>query len=192
MPAPETFCDVLEHLNRENARYVVVSGFAVVMHGHKRDIVDLDVVTDPSPREAQRCMRALAVAGFMPSIPLPLEMVSVLRLFDRLSREVDVFVRYLIPFEELWSGSESMKVGNQMVRIAALEHVVQVKRTLSRPHDLADIEALMRIKNERLISCFVTRRPRTNRFCWRFTPAHVSKNWKDWVGMTIRREPLLR
>ena len=150
MAAPESFCDVLEHLNRENARYVVVSGFAVVMHGHKRDIVDLDIVMDPSPRETQRCMHALALAGFIPSIPLPLEMVSVMRMFDRLSREVDVFVRYLIPFEKLWSSSESMKVGNQMARIAALEHVVQVKRTLSRPHDLADIEALMRMKNEKV------------------------------------------
>lgn len=147
MPAPETFCDVLEHLNRENARYVVVSGFAVVMHGHKRDIVDLDVVVDPSSRESQRCMHALALAGFIPSIPLPLEMVSVLRLFDRLSREVDVFVRYHIPFEELWSSSEFVKVGNQMTRIASLEHVVRIKRTQSRPHDLADIEALMRLKN---------------------------------------------
>jgi ribosomal protein S18 acetylase RimI-like enzyme len=120
------------------------------MHGHKRDIVDLDVVIDPSPGEAQRCMHALAVAGFIPSIPLPLEMVSVLRLFDRMSREVDVFVRYLVPFEELWSNSESVKVGYQMVRIAALEHVVQVKRTLSRPHDLADVEVLMRMKDEKL------------------------------------------
>ena len=41
-------------------------------------------------------MHALGLAGFIPSIPLPLEMVSVLRLFDRLSREVDVFVRYHI------------------------------------------------------------------------------------------------
>jgi len=150
MAAPETFCDVLEHLNRVNARYVIVSGFAVVMHGHKRDIVDLDLVMDPSPGEAQRCMHALALAGFMPSIPLPLEMVSVLRLFDPSSREVDAFVRYLIPFKELWSSSESVKVGNQMVRIAALEHVVQVKRTLGRPHDLADVEALMRMENEKV------------------------------------------
>src|ERR1043165_9753691 len=112
MPAPDFFCDVLEHLNRENVRYVVVSGFAVVMHGHKRDIVDLDVAVDPSPRGARRCMHALALAGFIPSIPLPLEMVSVLRLFDRLSREVDVFARYLIPFEELWSNSEPVTVGN--------------------------------------------------------------------------------
>src|ERR1043165_1979908 len=114
MPAPDFFCDVLEHLNRENVRYVVVSGFAVVMHGHKRDIVDLDLVVDPSPLEAQRCMHALALAGFIPSIPLPLEMVSVLRLFDQSSREIDVFVRYYIPFAELWAKSELVKVGNQM------------------------------------------------------------------------------
>ena len=150
MPTPETFCDVLEHLNRANVRYVVVSGFAVVMHGHKRDIIDLDIVVDPSPMEAQRCMHALALAGFIPSIPLPLEMVTVLRLFDRLSREVDVFVRYHIPFEALWSSSESVRVGNQMARTAALEHVVQVKRIQNRPHDLADIEALMRLKNEKV------------------------------------------
>jgi ribosomal protein S18 acetylase RimI-like enzyme len=75
-------------------------------------------------------------------------MVSVLRLFDRLSREVDVFVRYYIPFAELWSNSETVRVGDQMARIAALEHVLQVKRTQSRPHDLADIEALTRMKNE--------------------------------------------
>jgi ribosomal protein S18 acetylase RimI-like enzyme len=86
----------------------------------------------------------------MPSIPLPLGMAPILRLFDRLSREVDVFVRYYIPFEDLWSSSETVKVGNQMARIAALEHIVQVKQTLSRPHDLADIEALMRMKNDKV------------------------------------------
>lgn len=150
MPTPETFCDVLEQLNRANVRYVVVSGFAVVMHGYKRDIIDLDIVVDPSPMEAQRCMHALALAGFIPSIPLPLEMVAVLRLFDRLSREVDVFARYHIPFEALWSSSESVPVGNQVARIAALEHVVQVKRIQNRPHDLADIEALMQLKNEKV------------------------------------------
>ena len=150
MPTPESFCDVLKILNHENVRYVVVGGFAAVMHGANRDIGDLDIVVDPSRNEPQRCMDALALAGFIPSIPLPVQMVSVLRLFDQSSREVDAFVRYFIPFEELWSRSESVKVGNQMARIAALEHVVQVKRTLGRPHDLADIEALTRMPNEKV------------------------------------------
>jgi hypothetical protein len=145
MLAPETFCDVLEILNRENARYVVVGGLAIVMHGATRDIADLDIVVDPSPNEAQRCMHALAIAGFIPSIPLPPQLLTVVRLFDQLAREVDVFVRYSIPFEELWANSKSVMVGNQTARIAGLEHVLQVKRLYNRAEDLADIEALMRV-----------------------------------------------
>lgn len=145
MPAPEDFSDILELLNRENARYVIVGGFAVVMHGHKREIFDLDIVVDPSPKEAERCMHALALAGFIPSVPLPLQFVTVLRLFDQSSREVDVFVRYQIPFAELWVSSQIEQVGNQPARIAALDHVLRALRHHSRPNDLADIEALMRV-----------------------------------------------
>ena len=145
MSTPETFCDVIERLNRENARYVLVAGFAVVMHGHKREIEDLDVVIDPSPREAQRGMQALMLAGFVPSIPLPLEMLTVMRLYDSSSREIDLFVRYHIPFDELLSNSTLVKVGNEMARIAALEHILQAKRIQGRAHDLSDIEALTRV-----------------------------------------------
>jgi hypothetical protein len=145
LASPESFCDVLEQLHRHNARYVVVSGFAVVMYGHKRDIVDLDIVIDSAPLEAQRCMQALAMAGFMPSIPLPLQLLTVVRLFDPTMREVDVFVRYHIPFAELWSNSQMMEIGDQNARIATLEHVLRAKRINNRPHDLADIEALERM-----------------------------------------------
>jgi hypothetical protein len=144
--SPETFTDVLEVLESKRARYVVVSGFAVVMHGHARPIDDLDIVVDPTPDEAQRCMHALALAGFVPSIPLPLHLVTVIRMFDRFSREVDVFVRYSISFEELWSCAESVKVGSQTTRIASLEHLIRAKRLNGRPHDLSDIEGLTRVR----------------------------------------------
>ncbi|HJU91642.1 MAG TPA: hypothetical protein VJ656_01810 [Pyrinomonadaceae bacterium] len=145
MPSPETFCDVLEHLNRENARYVVVGGFAVVMHGHKRDIADLDIVIDPSPPEAQRCLHALALAGFTPTILLPVEMVSVIRLFDPLAREVNVFLRSAVSFEKLWPRAKFVQVGYNMARIAAFEDLLEGKRIVGRGSDVADVEALMRL-----------------------------------------------
>src|SRR4029453_10380298 len=110
--SPEKFSDVFERLESEAARYVVVSGVAVFLHGHLRPVHDLDIVTDPNPAEAQRTLRALTIAGFIPSIPLPLEMLTVLRLFDRSSREVDVFARYAIPFAELWSHAVIPNVGD--------------------------------------------------------------------------------
>ena len=53
-----------------------------------------------------------------------------------------MFVRYQIPFDELYIGSETMTVGTGKVRVASLEHLLRVKRMTARPHDLEDIAAL--------------------------------------------------
>jgi hypothetical protein len=143
MTAPLIYCDVFNRLEGENVRYVVVSGVAVVLHGHVRPIADLDIVIDPAPQEARRAMRALTGAGFVPSVPLPLNMLTVLRMFDQSQREVDVFVRYHIPFAELWADSEPARVGDCVARVASLEHLLRAKRINGRPHDLLDIEGLL-------------------------------------------------
>lgn len=146
--AAETYFDVLDELERVGVRYVVTSGVAVVLHGHQRAVVDLDIVVDPAPEETNRALLALARAGFMPSIPLPLSMVSVLRMFDQSGREVDMFVRYHIPFAELWNDSERVRVAesNRVARVASLEHLLRIKRTNGRPHDLLDIEGLLALE----------------------------------------------
>jgi hypothetical protein len=145
--SPTKFCDVFERLEAGTARYVVVSGVAVVLHGHNRPVLDLDIVIDPTPVEAERVTQILMSAGFVPSIPLPLQMVTVLRMFDSTLREIDVFVRYSIPFAELWRDAKLVEVANQNVRIASFEHLIQLKQFNGRPHDLEDIEGLKRIAN---------------------------------------------
>jgi hypothetical protein len=134
---------VFDRLERDGIRYAVISGVAVVLHGHVRPVADLDVVIDPAPGEAARALHALAGLGFVPSIPLPLSMVTVLRMFDRSQREVDVFVRYHIPFDRLWANSRHVRVGGGVARIVSLEHLLQAKRINGRPHDLSDIAGLL-------------------------------------------------
>ena len=88
-------------------------------------------------------MRALNLAGFVSTIPLPLNLLTVMRMFDSSGREVDVFVRYPIPFDELWPKSEPVKIGDGGVaRIMSLEHLLRAKRHDGRPNDLLDIEGL--------------------------------------------------
>ena len=140
---PEVFCDVLELFEREDIRYVVVGGVAVVLHGHIRAVADLDVVIDSAPDETRRAMDALMAAGFVPSIPLPLNLLTMVRMFDSSSREIDVFVRFHIPFGELWSCSGLARVGDQQARVASLEHLLREKRRNGRPNDLEDIEGLL-------------------------------------------------
>jgi hypothetical protein len=121
----------------------VISGVAVVLHGHARPIADLDIVIDPAPDQAARALHTLARLGFVPSIPLPPSMVSMLRTFDREGREVDVFVRYHIPFNDLWAGSERRRVGDGVARVVSLEHLLRAKQINGRPHDLTDVAGLL-------------------------------------------------
>jgi hypothetical protein len=140
---PETYSDVFDRLERDGIRYAVISGVAVVLHGHVRPVADLDVVIDPAPGEVVRALGALAGCGFVSSLPLPMSMLTVLRMFDQSEREVDVFVRYHIPFDRLWADSRQVRVGDAVVRIVSLDHLLQAKRINGRPHDLSDLAALL-------------------------------------------------
>ena len=143
---PVTYGDIFDGLERDNVRYVVVSGIAVVLHGYIRPVADLDIVVDAAPHEARRAMHVLTLAGFVPSIPLPLSALTVLRMFDPAQREIDVFVRYCIPFDELWASSERVRVGASIARVASLEHLLRAKRFNGRPHDLLDIAGLLALE----------------------------------------------
>src|SRR5215213_7327304 len=148
MTSPEIYSDIFEQLEREGARYVVVGGVAVVLHGHARPVADLDIVVSLAPGEAARALRALVGAGFVPSLALPLNMLSVLRLFDNTGREVDLFVRYHIPFETLWADSEHKPVGDSVARVVSLKRLLQTKEINVRPNDLLDIAALLALQTE--------------------------------------------
>jgi hypothetical protein len=125
---PESFADVFERLGREGVRYVVVGGVADFLHGRARAVGDLDIVVDPAPAEAGRAAGALAALGFVPTLPLPLSELTVLRMFDAARREVDVFVRYPVAFEELWAGARRVGVGEAAARVASPEHLLRAQR----------------------------------------------------------------
>jgi hypothetical protein len=135
--------DVFEQLEAERVRYVVVSGVAVTLHGYRRPTLDLDLAVDPKPHEARRATAALAALGFVPTIPLPLELLTVLTMLDRGGRSLDLFARLLVPFEELWADSALMSDGGGLVRVCSLEHLIRMKRLRNRPFDVLDVEGLL-------------------------------------------------
>ena len=140
---PAVYADVFEVLERTAIRYVVVSGVAVALHGHVRPVYDLDIVVSSTPDEQSRVLQTMLLAGFVPSIPLPLNLVTVVRMFDQQQREIDVFAKYYVSFDELWAHSVQIGVGQNTARVASLEHLLHAKRTTGRPHDLEDVAGLL-------------------------------------------------
>lgn len=154
-----SYDDVFRALHAVGARYVVVGGTAVVLQGHARLTVDLDLVLDLSPEQAVTAVRALTGVGLQPRLPVDAESfadaatrrvwveqrnLKVFSMFDPDSarREVDLFATEPLPFEELHADARTFVIAGVPVRVASRRHLIVMKRQAGRARDLDDIAAL--------------------------------------------------
>lgn len=59
-PRLQDLIDLCRALNREGARYLLIGGFAVILHGFVRATKDVDLLVDPSESNVQAVKRAMA------------------------------------------------------------------------------------------------------------------------------------
>lgn len=160
------FEPILAALTASGARFVVVGGVATVLHGHPRFTADLDIALDLTADSPALAIEALLGIGLVPSLPVEAlgfadpavragwvedRNLMVFSLVDPGDpfRRVDLFAEDPIPFEELWARAEIVSLGPLSVRIASIDDLVAMKRSAGRPQDLADLEALERIRERR-------------------------------------------
>lgn len=153
-------------LNAANARYVVVGGFATVLHGFARLTADVDLIVDldgPAARTTMQTLVGLGLRARAPVDPMTFAIEQVRRgwieqkgmrvfsMWDPVSpmREVDLFVESPLPFEQLWARSQLVEFGGVPVRIASIPDLITLKRLAGRARDLEDIEALEAIEKEK-------------------------------------------
>ena len=63
---------VLAPLEQAGVRYLVVGGVAVVLHGHLRTTLDLDLVVQLEPDNLERALTVFGDLGFQPQVAVPL------------------------------------------------------------------------------------------------------------------------
>lgn len=146
-------------LHEAEVRYVVVGGVAVVLHGHARLTVDVDLVIDLEPTAALRTIEVLQGLGLKPVAPVPARSFADPEVRERWveekhmvvfsmvhpsdpTRVVDLFARNPMPFEELWQRSQLVYMSGCPVRVAALADLIAMKQAAGRSEDLADVALL--------------------------------------------------
>ena len=115
-------------LEAAGARYLVVGGVAVVLHGHPRFTADLEQGAD------WERTKGLPVFSLW-SADLP-------------GTEVDLFASDPLPFEPAWGRRLRAQVGGLSVNVASLGDLIEMKRRAGRPRDLEDVRELEAIARE--------------------------------------------
>jgi hypothetical protein len=150
---------VLRALRDADVSFVVVGGVAVVLQGHPRSTVNLDLVIDLEAGNVGRAMEVLTGLGLVPRVPVDASdfadpsvraewveqrNLTVFSLHDPDDprREVDLFAEEPLPFDQLRARARSVQVEDVEVPVASRQDLIALKHAAGRPQDLADIEAL--------------------------------------------------
>jgi hypothetical protein len=152
-------------LEASGARYLVVGGVAVVLHGHPRFTADLDLAVALDAANVEAILAALEGLGYRPRAPVPLRAfedpeqradwartkgLTVFSLWsaDLPGTEVDLFVEDPLPFEAAWPRRLRADLGVLTVSVAGLSDLIAMKRRAGRPQDLEDVRELEAIARE--------------------------------------------
>jgi predicted nucleotidyltransferase len=141
---------VCSRLNAERARYVLVGATAMQFWGTSRATQDIDILIEPTARNAKRVLRALANLGFGLAADLIAEDVAaraVTIVGD--TPNVDILTRaWNVKWKEAGPRSTTFEVEGVPVPTASIEDLIESKRT-GRLQDAADIEVLEEILRRR-------------------------------------------
>ncbi len=152
---------LFQRLHDGDVRYVVIGGWAVNAHGHRRFTGDLDICPDPDPDNLARLASTLAelhaeqlgVGDFdakeMPGDPTDPDSLAEGGNFRVATDHGIVDVMQWVPgfddehaYERLASDAIEATVFGAVVRVSSLENLRVMKRAADRPVDRADLEAL--------------------------------------------------
>lgn len=151
-PELEDLLSLCKALNAEGVRYVLIGGFAVILHGFVRATKDIDLLVDASVGNVQRLKRAMSS---LPDNAIALiaddeiEKYRVVRIADEIV--VDLLKTACgVDYERAAEGGiEIRTVEGVPIPVGRKELLIETKQTI-RPSDAADVQFLrLRIAAER-------------------------------------------
>ena len=145
MAESNDFKELFVLFNKHNVEYVIVGGYALAYHGAPRYTGDIDVLINPTEKNAECVLKALDEFGFS-SLGLSqndfTQPQQVLQLGYPPSR-IDILTSVSgVDWNEITENTVSDNFMGQQVRYIGLEQFIKNKRASGRPKDLADIDAL--------------------------------------------------
>lgn len=147
-PLSPDFRDLLYELSAAEARFLIVGGYAVALHGRPRATKDLDVWVEATKENAPRVLKALRAFGapLHGLVEHDLEAPGVGLQIGVPPQRIDVLTAASgLRFEDAWPNRVELTIAPDLrCSFLGLSDLLQNKRAAGRPQDLADVAALER------------------------------------------------
>lgn len=145
----DDFRDVLSEFLTARVRFLVVGAHALAMHGVPRASGDLDLWIDCSEENARRVWTALARFGApLESLGVTLQELTTLGTIVQIGlppRRIDVITSLTrLTFDGAWATRVIHEADGLALPILGRAALIDNKRAVARPKDLADVDALQR------------------------------------------------
>ena len=142
---PHDFKELFRSLNAKGVEYLLIGGYAVIIHGYVRNTMDIDVVVSNDPENVTRCLKALDDFGFG-GTDLQTALTSDAKDVVRMGVEpmkIEI-LNYLngVDFAEAYSRRITRDVEDIKIDVISLHDLIANKEDVGRLQDLLDVEKL--------------------------------------------------
>ena len=139
--------EFFELLSSRGAEYVIVGAHSLAFHGRPRYTGDLDILVRPSPENAEKLATVLTEFGFAESDFKPSDFVEPDQMIQlgRVPNRIDLLTGISgVVTGEAFEARISTELAGLPVFMLSKDLLIQNKRAVGRPQDLADLSELER------------------------------------------------
>jgi hypothetical protein len=136
------FLNILQAMENEKVNYVLVGGFAIILHGMHRHTMDIDVFVENEQENIRKLRKALYSLYHDPDIEeityQELKEYPVIRYGTPTGTIIDIMTNQgeVIAYDDL--EFENVEIDGQKIKIATPETLLKMKGNTVRPHDKLD------------------------------------------------------
>ena len=154
MKISSDFSDLLSLLKSKNVEFLLVGGFAVILHSEPRYTKDIDIWVNPSKENAQRVFDALVEFGApLADLGIGVEDFQKEGYFVQFGREpsrIDILMSVKgLDFTSAWRNRVEMAIGDLLVPTISRADLISAKLEAGRPQDLIDAQKIKTSKREK-------------------------------------------
>jgi hypothetical protein len=148
----DDFREFIRALNDNNVEYILVGGYAVILHGYRRVTGDMDIWVNRTKENYSKLVKAfsqfgLSVFDMTEEKFLDVESADVFS-FGRPPVSIDILTKLKgVEFEDAFSRAIQFEENELPVRFIHLNNLIEAKKASGRYKDLDDIEKLSPFKD---------------------------------------------